>query len=411
MLILAALASLFSTTELIVWGTKLRPFDALVLVMVFHLALTRGLDTRLPRGLVLCGLFFAVHAAGASILGMGNLTREGIQIGVIFVFGAYLYNSLTADQLRRLLPPFTAILFVVMLHNIFWHLEHGYYTGWKRLDAPKMTFLFLPLLLTYFALKHRETPGPGTRISTLLLPALLPILLLSGERKALLFYLFCCLVYAVRARVLIRPAGMFAVFTAVSAAVVLLPLILQIPYVAKQVDSMVSPFSAAEIQIYSDTDYVSKSLSNTQRVFALNVGLEMFWENPLIGVGTNAYKKIVAERFAYLPPILVMGIHSEFLRTLVETGLLGFLAFTLPLVRTGHFAIFCGGAGLGKAEWCGCLLFLAAVLILLAIESSGTKVMVPYVMISLLPDLVRRLAPAPSSIAPPFCQLKNTSLS
>jgi hypothetical protein len=56
-------------------------------------------------------------------------------------------------------------------------------------------------------------------------------------------------------------------------------------------------------------------------------------------------------------------------------------------------------------------MFLAAVLILLAIESSGTKVMVPYVMISLLPDLVRRLAPAPSSTAPPFCQLKNTSLS
>jgi hypothetical protein len=395
MLVLAALASLFFTVELIVWGAKLRPFDALVLVMFFHLALTRGPDTRVPRGLVLCGLFFAVQAASASMLGLGNFLREGIQAGVIFVFGTYLYNSLTAEQLRRVLPLFGAILLVVMLYNILWHLDHGYYTGWKRLDAPKMAFLFLPVLLTYFAVKHREVPGPGTRMATLLLPALSPILLLSGERKALLFYLICCLVYVLKTRMLVRPPGMFAAFTAAFAATALLPLLLEIPYVAKQVQSMLSPFSAAEIRIYSSTDYVSESLSNAQRVFATRVGMEMFLCSPLIGVGTNAYRKVVTEQFAHLPAILVKGIHSEFLRTMVENGLLGLLAFVLPLLRTLHFAIFSGGPGLGKVEWCGCLLFLAAVLILLSIESSGTKLTVTYVMIAILPDLVRRLAPVP----------------
>jgi O-Antigen ligase len=393
MLVAAALASLFSNLELIVWGAKLRPFDALVLMMFFYLALTRGLATRLPLGLVLCGLFFTVQAASASMLGPDNFLREAIQVGVVFVFGAHLYNSLTAEQLRRLLPPFAVILFVVMVYNILWHLDHGYYTGWKRLDAPKMAFLFLPVLLTYFAMKHRE--APGTRLANFLLPAMLPILMLSGERKALLSYLICCLVYVLKGRMLIRPTGMFAIFTAAFVAVASLPLLLEIPYVAKQVDSMLAPFSTAEIRIYSSGEYVSESLSNAQRVFATRVGLEMFWDNPLIGAGTNAYQRIVTEQFAHLPPILIMSIHSEFLRTLVENGSLGLLALVLPLLRTLHFAIFSGGPGLGRAEWCGCLLFLAAGLILLAMESSGTKLMVPYVMIAILPDLVRRLAPVP----------------
>jgi O-Antigen ligase len=395
MLVLAALASVFSDLELVVWGARLRPFDAFVLVMFFHLAVTRGVATRLPRGLVLCGLFLTVHAASASTLGPENFLREGIQAGVIFVFGAYFYNSLIAEQLRRTLPLFTAVLLVIMLYNIVWHVEHGYYTGWKRLDAPKMAFLFLPVLLTYFALKHHEAPSPGTRIAALLLSPMLPILMLSGERKALLFYLVCCLVYVLKTRALFRLTGMFAIFAAAFVAMALVSLLLEIPYVAKQIDSMLAPFSAAEIRIYSETDYVSDSWSNAQRVFANRVGMELFWDNPFIGVGTNAYERIVSEQFAHLPAILVIGIHSEFLRTLVENGLLGLLAFVLPLLRAVYFAIFSGGPGLGRAEWCGCLLFLAAVMMLLATESSGTELMVPYVMIAMLPDLVRRLAPIP----------------
>jgi O-Antigen ligase len=396
MLVAAALASLCSNLELIVWGAKLRPFDALVLMMLFYLALTRGLATRLPLGLVLCGLFFIVQAASASMLGPGNFLREAIQVGVVFVFGAHLYNSLTAEQLRRLLPPLTAILFVIMVYNILWHLDHGYYTGWKRLDAPKLAFLFLPVLLAYFAMKHHEVPGAGTRLATFLLPAMLPILMLSGERKALLLYLICCLIYVLKTRMLIRLTGMFAICTAAFVAVASLPLLLEIPYVAKQVGTMLAPFSTAEIRMDSSGEYVSESLSNAQRVFATRVGLAMFWDNPLLGIGTNAYQRIIAKQFAHLPAILIKSIHSEFLRTLVENGFLGLLTFVLPLLRTLHFAIFFGGPGFARAEWWACLLFLAAVLILLAMESSGTKLLAPYVMIAILPDLVRRLAPVPN---------------
>jgi hypothetical protein len=107
------------------------------------------------------------------------------------------------------------------------------------------------------------------------------------------------------------------------------------------------------------------------------------------------YHRIVTEQFAHLPAFLVKGIHSESLRALVENGLLGLLAFVLALLRTVHFAILSGGSGLAKTEWCGYQLFLAAALILLAVKSSGTKLLVPYVIVAFLRDLVRRLAPVP----------------
>jgi len=92
MLVLVAPASLFSTAELVLSDAKLRPFDAITLLVFLHLTVTRGLATRLPSGPVLCGLFFADHAAGTAILGPGNFLREAIQAG--FVFGAHLYTSL-----------------------------------------------------------------------------------------------------------------------------------------------------------------------------------------------------------------------------------------------------------------------------------------------------------------------------
>jgi hypothetical protein len=404
MLTVAALASLFSNLELIVWGAKLRPFDACVLIMFFHLALTSGLATRLPLGLVLSGMFFTVQAVSASMSGPGGFVHEGIQAGIVLVFGAHLYNSLTSEQLRRLLPLFTVLILIAMLYNIFWHLAHGYYTGWKRLDAPKMAFLFLPVLLTYFSIKHQDTPSSGTRTAVALLLAILPILLLSGERKALLFYLICCLTYALRTRILLRPTGMTVAFTAVFISIASLPVLLEIPYVSQQVESMLAPLSSAEIKIYSDGEYVSESLSNAERVFAARIGWDFFREHPLIGVGTNVYQVEVAERFAYLPDVMFKSIHSEVLRTLVENGLLGVFVFLLPLLRTLYFAVLNGGLGLGKAESTGCMLFLAAVLILLAVESTGTKLMVPYVIIAMLPDLVRRLRGATSSHTLPFAR-------
>ena len=135
--------------------------------MLFHWLFVRDLNIKLPLGLLLCGVFFLVHAASALTIGPGNFLREAIQC-VVFVFGIYIYNMVDANLLRRGLPVLTAIILAVMAYNILWHVTHDYMTGWKRLDAPKMAFLFSTMLLTYYALKHQTEPSRGTLAATMI---------------------------------------------------------------------------------------------------------------------------------------------------------------------------------------------------------------------------------------------------
>ena len=133
-----------------------------------------------------------------------------------------------------------------------------------------------------------------------------------------------------------------------------------------------------------------QSLSNAQRVFATKIGLELFLQSPITGVGTNAYQEIVRAQFFYLPPVMVNSIHSEFLRVLVENGVVGLLLFCLPLVRAVSFILVSKARNTLPLGWEGCLLFVAGSLILISMESSGTKLVVPYVLVGILPDLARR---------------------
>jgi hypothetical protein len=389
-LIITAVSSLFLQFSVLVSGAKLRPFDGLVFAMLLHLLFVRGLNIKLPLGLLLCGVFFLLHAASALTLGPGNFLREAIQVCVVFVFGIYVYNMVDANLLRRGLPVLTAIILAVMAYNILWHVTHGYMTGWKRLDAPKMAFLFSTMLLTYYALKHQTEPGRGTLAATTVLPLMLPILLLSGERKALLFFLICGLLYLVHAKPFIRPTSWLAIFGALAIAMALAPSLLEIPYVEKQVESILAPISTAKLWIYSPSEYFAESLSNAQRAFATKIGLELFLQSPITGVGTNAYQEIVQARFSYLPPVMVNSIHSEFLRVLVENGVVGLLLFCLPLVRAVSFILVSKARNTLPLGWEGCLLFVAGSLILISMESSGTKLLVPYVLVGILPDLARR---------------------
>jgi hypothetical protein len=389
-LIITAVSSLFLQFSVLVSGAKLRPFDGLVFAMLLHLLFVRGLNIKLPLGLLLCGVFFLLHAASALTLGPGNFLREAIQVCVVFVFGIYGYNMVDATLLRRGLPVLTAIILAVMAYNILWHVTHGYMTGWKRLDAPKMAFLFSTMLLTYYALKHQTEPGRGTLAATTVLPLMLPILLLSGERKALLFFLICGLLYLVHAKPFIRPTSWLAIFGALAIAMLLAPSLLEIPYVEKQVESILAPISTAKMWIYSPSEYFAESLSNAQRVFATKIGLELFLQGPITGVGTNAYQEIVRARFSYLPPVMVNSIHSEFLRVLVENGVVGLLLFCLPLVRAVSFILVSKARNMLPLGWEGCLLFVAGSLILISMESSGTKLLVLYLLAGILPDLARR---------------------
>jgi O-antigen ligase len=199
--------------------------------------------------------------------------------------------------------------------------------------------------------------------------------------------LICGLFYLVLAKFFIRPNSWLAILGAMAIAMLLAPSILEIPYVEKQVESILAPISTAQMQIYSSSEYFAESLSNAQRVFATKIGFELLLRSPITGVGTNAYQEIVRARFSYLPPVMMNSIHSEFLRVLVENGVVGLLLFCLPLIRVVSFILVSKARIMLPLVWNGCVLFVAGSLILISMESSGTKLLVLYVLAGILPDL------------------------
>ena len=389
MLIVAALTSLFLDVDVVVAGARVRPFDGLVLMMLLHLLFVRGVSIRIPFGLILCGLFFLMHAASAVALGPANFLREGIQVAVVFVFALYVYNMLEPDCLPRLLVVFTVLVILVMAYNVLWHVLHGYNTGWKRLNAPKAAFLFSCMMLSYYALKDREGSHRGTLVATIAFLLLLPLFLLSGERKALVFFMICSCIYLVRTKPFLRPAGWLAILAASLITLPIIPDLLTIPYVSHQVTSMLSPLATSGLQIYSSGEYFSESLSNAQRVFAAEQGWLLLLQHPIVGIGTNGYQEIIKADFPYLPPVMRNSIHSEFLRVLVENGAVGILAYCMPLIRSGSFVAL---HTTSTSSSDGRLLLVVGAFILLSMESSGSILMVLYVVIGILPDLVRRFA-------------------
>lgn len=65
------------------------------------------------------------------------------------------------------------------------------------------------------------------------------------------------------------------------------------------------------------------------RLEVLTAGIEIFKENPLLGVGFGNYKIEFQKHASWLPEIYYVDPHNVFLRIATETGLLGLLIFLL----------------------------------------------------------------------------------
>ena len=70
------------------------------------------------------------------------------------------------------------------------------------------------------------------------------------------------------------------------------------------------------------------SYSNIIRFFIFDVSKNLFIENPLIGVGTNNFI-IILKNILYLIFLTAGGIHNEFLRVLIENGLIGLFLYLM----------------------------------------------------------------------------------
>ena len=378
-----------------------RPFEFLIALGMLAwplIAARRGV--RVPTGLLLLLPYFLWHVASATVGGPRNAAREGLQVLVVIFFAFLLAQEAPRLDVNRLSRRLLLGMAAIAAGTIAWHIAHGYWVGWKQIPDPRLVFVFLPLLLAgliLFAEAERR------RRLHFVWAGMLPLLVMSGERKALVIYLILSVLLFARGRLALIAPGLAAAF----AGLLLLSTVVENPYLQKQIRTLVDPGGTGNYEyVLATGQYLpGDTPSDVQRAFALHVSSQMFAEHPLLGVGTNQYEVIVNDTYRNAPEELRLEIHGEFQRILTENGLLGFSLYALVWVaawarlsRVLRRALDRGRLTGTQVRVLPLLLFIPLALFV-GTEASGTRAFIGVTLISLLPELVGgALARAPHPV-------------
>jgi len=367
-----------------------RPFEFLIALGMLGwplVAARRGV--RVPVGLLLLLPYFLWHVASATVGGPRNTAREALQVLVVTMFAFLLAQEAPRLDLKRLSRRLLLGMAAIAAGTIGWHVAHGYWVGWKQLPDPRLAFVFLPLLLAGLIL---FAEAEKRRRLHFVWAGMLPLLVMSGERKALVIYLILTALLFARGRLALIAPALAAAFV----GLLLLSTVVENPYLQKQIRTLVEPGGTGNYDYVLATGrYLpGDTPSGVQRAFALHVSGQMFAEHPLLGVGTNQYEAIVDETYPNASQDLRLGIHGEFQRILTENGLVGFSLYVLiwvaawaRLSRVLRSALDRGRLTSTQVRVLPLLLFIPIALFV-GTEASGTRALVGAIVISLLPELV-----------------------
>ena len=235
------------------------------------------------------------------------------------------------------------------------------------------------------------------------------MLLMSGERKALVIYLILTALLFARGRLALIVPALAAAFV----GLLLLSTLIENPYLQKQIRTLVEPGGTGNYEYVLATGrYLpGDTPSDVQRAFALHVSSQMFAEHPLIGVGTNQYEAIVGETYPNAPEELRAGDPRRVPADPDRERTGRFLPLRPDLgrcvdaaSRVATRALQHGRLTSAQARLLPLLLFIPLALFV-GTEASGTRAFIGVIAISLLPELVsgalaRARQPLPLRSAP-----------
>ncbi len=385
-LAIVAVLSLFSGIEERVAGVFVRPFDfvaALMTALLVFRVLARA-KLRIPTGFLLLLPFVFVHVFSAMMVGQSNGIREGLQACVVLAFLLSLSN---ADDPAPRGTKWWVLFWATwgfLAFNVGWHINEGYWSGWKRLDELKHAFAIATLLTMIWIAMRNFRPN---FLQLALFGLLGGVILLSGERKALVLYALSFLMIMIGMRS--RKAVVAFLVPVMCVAVAMIFFVDD--YVLRQLNSFAfeTGYTPAGAPI---------SYSNEQRIFAFKVGMEMFSQHPLFGVGTNNYQNLINRFFSFYPDFLRTSIHGEFFRILVENGLVGLFAYLFiwgaAVFRTLRFLRLMKinrlmNAPARKTYLFSFIIFYVTGLVICGLEASGTEAFLYLGLVSLWPDISR----------------------
>ncbi|RWA70968.1 hypothetical protein EN836_20710 [Mesorhizobium sp. M1C.F.Ca.ET.193.01.1.1] len=369
----------------------LRPFELIVLLaLIIGLATGRWRNLAFPAGFLLLLPFLGWDMVSAFSVDRENGLRELLQMSAVGAFAFAL-----AQEARRLETDkaVNILLFgmaAILAYTIAWHVAHGYLVGWKHLFDPRLVFSFLPIALAGLLLFANRAKR---RTLWVVWAGMLPLLVLSGERKAFLIYLFLTTSLLMRGRL----AAMVPALAAGFVGLFVLSTIVDNAYLETQLQTMLHPLSMGQYEYLAATGKyaLGDTPSNVQRAFAFTLSKQLISEHPLMGVGTNQFTNIIDTEFSNLPDELRLGIHGEFQRILTENGIIGlslyiliWLAAWFRLSRVLRWALFHEMIGAAQARLLP-LVVLVPCAFYVGTEASGTRAFVTLILVSLLPELTR----------------------
>jgi O-Antigen ligase len=379
-----------------------RPFEFLIALGMLGwplIAARRGV--RVPVGLLLLLPYFLWHVASATVGGPRNTAREALQVLVVTMFAFLLAQEAPRLDMKRLSRRLLMGMAAIGAGTILWHIAHGYWVSWKQLPDARLAFAFLPPLVAGLIL---FAEGRRRHRLHFVWAGMFPLLVMSGERKALVIYLILTALLFARGRLALIAPAVAAAFV----GLFLLSTVVENPYLQKQIRTLVEPGGTGNYEFVLATGrYLpGDTPSDVQRAFSLHVSRQLFAEHPFFGVGTNQYSEIVGETYPNAPQELRLGIHGEFQRILTENGLVGLSVYLLVWTAAGtrlsrvlRRAVDRGRLTRTQVRVSPLLLFIPLALFV-GTQASGTRAFIGAIVISLLPELVagalaRAARPAP----------------
>ncbi len=369
----------------------LRPFEPLTVICVGLTLLMYGRSAAMFMPAIGAGaLFLAWHTISASTVSVQNGLREGLQSASILMFVCALVVHCVRRPQNRIAAYLCVGIIAMAVYVALWHIANGILAGYKHLGEAKAAFLALPAAVAGLLTARTRMPM-GARIAVI--GAMLVLMLLAGERKAYLCaVLFCMLLIG------LSPLRLALCFVAGFAAIMAAMAFDQSGYVAGQFRSFGALWSPDQNFGILSYELYPESISNAQRQFALQAGIEFLQRSPLIGIGVNEFAPAIAAANPTAPRYLLVSIHSEFIRTAVESGLIGFVLYVSAWV-TGvvYWVRARRTANLTLSERQAQVLIVVGALVFCAFESSKSLTMLAIFAPILAPLLLqgaRRVAPS-----------------
>ena len=383
--------SLFIQIRFEVFTLIVRPFD-IILVLIFINTLFKKneiIKQKLSSGFFYLLPFFFIHFVSALVVSNQNFIKEFLQVIIFIIFAYILSFFISKIDYKKIITNLLLGSICIMIFSALWHLYNGYLVGWKQLPDTRIIFTIISILIFAFL----NISEKKIKNLAFFLTIFFVLVLFSGERKALVIFLFLLITHYQGGNFF-----KFLIFTGFGYLFFyLLGDYLDYGYLKTKINSLTNLLSTGDFQFFLDTGKLSNkdTYSNVQRVFAFTISKDFFLENPLFGIGTNNFINVVKDQFYYLPKVFLAGIHNEFQRILVENGIIGLFFYLLiwfkSWTKTKQTTLMAQKYQLINStsyKFCTYSLYIACI-IYVGTEASSLRSFVILIFISLLPDYLK----------------------